>query len=261
MDRHAVIRAEAGRFAELLGAADPEAHCPTCPEWNAADLLWHLTEVHLFWAGILRSGARTDEDVAAVEQAKPARPDGVAELLAMREQATGALLAELDRLDDVEPRWSWWAPDQTVGFTRRMQTYEATFHRVDAELTAGVSVGPIADDVAAGAVDHCVDVMWGWMPAWATYEPLATAAFDATDTGQSWTVEIGHWTGTGPESGNVFDEPRAVRGHSGDTASVTVAASAEQLARWAWTRGGQVRTDGTPAGLAVLDTLIANGIQ
>lgn len=52
--------------------------------------------------------------------------------------------------------------DQTVGFTRRMQTYEATMHRVDAELTAGLPVGPIAPDVAASAVDHAIDVMWGW---------------------------------------------------------------------------------------------------
>ena len=86
------------------------------------------------------------------------------ELLALREQATTALLDQLGRLDDAEPRWTWWPADQTVGFTRRMQTYEATMHRVDAELTAGLSIGTIAPDVAAGAVDHAVDVMWGWLP-------------------------------------------------------------------------------------------------
>jgi uncharacterized protein (TIGR03083 family) len=260
VDRDAVIRTEADRLAEVLAAADPEARCPTCPDWSAADLLWHLTEVHTFWAGILQSGARTDEDVAAVEQAKPERPGELADVLAMRKQATSDLLAALVRLDDDEPRWSWWGPDQTVGFTRRMQTYEATFHRVDAELTAGLPVGRIAADVAAGAVDHCVDVMWGWMPDWATYRPLATAVFTATDTGQSWNVEIGRWQGVGPESGNSFDEPRAVR-CTAAAAEVTVLASAEQLALWAWTRGGRVRTDGTQAGLAALDTLIANGIQ
>jgi len=47
---------------------------------------------------------------------------------------------------------------------RRMQTYEATMHRVDAELTADLPTGPIAPDVAVGAVDHAVDVMWGWRP-------------------------------------------------------------------------------------------------
>jgi hypothetical protein len=45
-----------------------------------------------------------------------------------------------------------------------MQTYEATMHRVDAELTADLPTGPIAPDVAVGAVDHAVDVMWGWRP-------------------------------------------------------------------------------------------------
>jgi hypothetical protein len=57
-----------------------------------------------------------------------------ADIIALREQATTALLEQLDRLDDAEPRWSWWPPEQTVGFTRRMQIHEATMHRVDAEL-------------------------------------------------------------------------------------------------------------------------------
>lgn len=82
----------------------------------------------------------------------------------LRRQATADLISVLAELDDAQPRWSWWEPEQTVGFTRRMQTYEATMHRVDAERAAGLEPGPIAGDVAAGAVDHCVDVMWGWLP-------------------------------------------------------------------------------------------------
>lgn len=254
-----VIRTEADRFAEVLGAADPAARCPTCSDWDATDLLWHLTDVHCFWAEILRTGAVTDEDVAVIEAAKPARPETVGELLARRDEATTALLSQLAELRDDEPRWSWWGPDQTVGFTRRMQTYEATFHRVDAELTARVPISPIAADVAAGAVDHCIDVMWGWMPPWAIYSPLATAAFAATDTDQVWTVELGHWDGVGPESGKSFDEPRAVRGAG--SPDVTVVADSEQLARWAWSRRGEVAIDGSPTGRSALERLIANGIQ
>lgn len=260
MNRIEIIRTEAERLATVLAEADPEARVPTCPEWNAADLLWHLTEVHLFWAGILADGALTDEDSTAVEERKPARPATVAEMLPVRAQATASLLAELSRLDDGEPRWTWFPPDQTVGFTRRMQTYEATFHRIDAELAAGVPVSPVAADVAAGAVDHAVDAMYGWMPEWATYEPLTTVALEATDTGRVWELEVGHWTGTGPESGKAFDEPRAVRG-AGGTPDVTVRAGAEQLALWLWVRGGTAEVEGTPEGRAALDRLLANGIQ
>lgn len=153
MNRLAIIDAESRRFAEVLAHTAPDARCPTCPDWTAADLLWHLTEVHLFWAAVLFRNVTAEDGVAAVEQSKPSRPDSVADLLALREGATSVLLAELSRLDDAEPRWSWFPSDQTVGFTRRMQTYEALMHRVDAELAAGLPIGAIAADVAAGAVD------------------------------------------------------------------------------------------------------------
>src|SRR5699024_686312 len=94
------------------------------------------------------------------------------ELLEVRERATAGLIDTLGHVDDAEPRWSWWPPDQTVGFTRRMQTYEATMHRVDAELAAELAPSDFLDGVAAGAVDQCADVMWAWMPEWADYTPV-----------------------------------------------------------------------------------------
>ena len=256
MDRIAIIRTEAERFADVLSTTASDARCPTCPDWSASDLLWHLTEVHYFWAGVLSQDARADSETATVEQAKPDRPTAMAELLALREQATTQLLEQLDRLDDTEPRWSWWPPDQTVGFTRRMQTYEATMHRVDAELTAAVPVGPIAADVAAGAVDHAVDVMWGWMPEGAAYQSRAVVELVGADVDRSWLVEVGHWTGAGFES----DMPRAVRA-AGGAATATVSAPVVDLALWAWTRGGSVQTGGQSVSLAALEAVVANGIQ
>ena len=255
MDHIAIIRSEAQRFADTLAHTAPDARCPTCPDWNAADLLWHLTEVHAFWAGVLASDARSDADIEAVERSKPARPSAPAELLALREEATTALLQQLDRLDDAEPRWSWWPPEQTVGFTRRMQTYEATMHRVDAELTAGVPVGEIDPEVAAGAVDHAVDVMWGWMPGAAVYTPRAVVELVATDAEGRWPVEVGQWTGGGFESAM----PRGVRAADGE-ATATVSAPVVDLALWAWTRGGSVQTTGEPEALAAMGALVANGI-
>lgn len=254
MDRLSVITSESQRFSEVLGDADPASRCPTCPDWSASDLLWHLINVHFFWAGILERGIVDESQLDDVERSKPARPETIADMLVLREQATARLVEQLSHKADEEACWSWWAPDQTVGFTRRMQTYEATVHRVDAELTAGVSVGPIALDVAAGAVDHAVDVMWGWMPAEAEYQPTCTVEFVATDAGQTWFVECGRWTTADADGGAV-----ARRG-STQMPTGTVRGSVRDLALWAWTRGGSVETSGDPASLASLFAVVDEGM-
>lgn len=250
MDRIAIIDAEAQRLADVLSSTDPGARCPTCPDWTASDLLWHLTEVHYFWAGVLGQRVRSDAELPAVEQAKPQRPSAVADLATLRADATAALLRELGNREDAEPCWSWWPPDQTVGFTRRMQTYEATMHRVDAELTAGLPTGPIARDVAVGAVDHAVDVMWGWQPEGSTYEARAVVEFVASDADKRWLVEVGA----------ASDSPRAVRATAGEP-TATVSAPVVDLALWAWTRPGSVEIRGRPASVAALNAVISNGMQ
>lgn len=263
IDREAVIESEAARFGQVLASADPEARVPTCPDWDAAALLWHLTGVHRFWADVLAQDPQTEAEVGALEQGDTPPPGSVAEIAPLQRAATADLLSQLRTRQDDEARWSWWEADQTVGFTRRMQTYEITMHRIDAELTAGVEVTPIDPEVAAGAVDHCVDVMWGWMPDWAEHEPLAIVALEAADTDDRWLVEVGHWTGTGPESGNAFDMPRAVRIASG-VPGATVTAPVEQLARWAWGRApepGAVRIEGDAGARAAVERLIETGIQ
>ena len=260
MDRLAVIDSEARRFAEVLAGTDPGARCPTCPDWSASDLLWHLVNVHFFWAGVLEHRVQSGAELPAIEAAKPARPDALADLLELRERATGALLSQLGKRDDAEPCWSWWPPDQTVGFTRRMQTYEATMHRVDAELAAGLPVTPLAQDVAAGAIDHAVDVMWGWLPDGATYRSEAVVEFVATDTGQRWLADVGAWTAPDAAAEVGSGTPRAVRAAGGAPAA-SVSAPVGELALWTWTRGKGVVPSGQPHALAALDALLAHGME
>jgi uncharacterized protein (TIGR03083 family) len=250
MDRIAIIRTEAQRLADVLAVTPADARCPTCPDWSTTDLLWHLTTVHFFWAGVLERNARTESDIAAVEEAMPDRPSAVSGLLGLREQATAGLCMQLESLDDAELRWTWWPAEQTVGFTRRMQTHEATFHRVDAELAAGVPISSIAFDVAADAVDHAVDVMWGWLPDGASYQANAVVEFVATDVDRRWLVEVGR----------ADDRPRAVRATAGEP-TATVSGPVGDLALWACTRGGAVQTSGQSASLTALDAVVTNGMQ
>jgi uncharacterized protein (TIGR03083 family) len=255
MDRLSIIDSESRRLAEVLSGVAPDGRCTTCPDWTVSDLLWHLTEVHFFWAGILGRDVRSEADLPAVESAKPARPEALADLLSLRAQATAALLHELANRDDTEPCWSWWPPDQTVGFTRRMQTYEATMHRVDAELTAGLPVNPIAKDVAAGAIDHSVDVMWGWKPGAATYGATCVVEFVASDTGQRWLVEVGSWTTPGDDGNG----PMATRAAAGEP-TATVTAPVVDLALWAWTRGAGAQVSGRPESVAALNAVVTQGM-
>jgi len=257
MDRLAIINAESDRFARVLAECAADARVPSCPDWDARDLLWHLTTVQHFWTGVLSSGARTDDEAEALEEQE--RPESLDALLARREEATAALIGQLVAHGDADAAWSWFAADQTVGFTRRMQTYEATLHRVDAEQAAGIEVTTIAPEVAAGAVDHCVDVMWwGWAPEGSTYEPQSVVELVATDTDQRWLVQLGHLVGE--SGGESYDFPRAGRAESG-TPVATVSAPVHDLALWAWTRGTGVEITGDEAGQRDIAALIDFGIQ
>lgn len=259
MDRLAIISSESQRLADVLAQVDPERPCPTCPEWSAADLLWHLTNVHFFWAEILKRRLVSGAELPDVEGAKPSRPSAFGDLLALREDATGRLTAQLRARADDEPCWSWFPADQTVGFTRRMQTYEATMHRVDAELTADQPTTGIADDVAAGAIDHAIDVMWSWVPDDASYQSKAFVEFIAENTGQSWFVEVGTWTASSADDGSAARGAAARRATAVEP-TATAVGHVSDLALWAWTRGGRVDTTGDAASVAALNHLVDAGM-
>lgn len=256
------IETEAHRFAEALASADPSAAVPTCPDWTADDLLWHLCEVHGFWAAVLRTGVRRDEEIAALEESAEARPGSRKALLSRREQETAALLDQLRRREPSEPAWSWHEPDQTVGFTLRMQTHEATIHRIDAELTAGRALTAIPDWVALDGWGHAVDVMWR-PPSWTTIEPARRVLVRSTDTGDELLLDVGTWSGVGPQSGTTYaDEPVAVRPGSDDLdATAEVRGTASDLYRWMWRRPAEVVVEGDEPTRAALEAAVAVGMD
>lgn len=268
------LRRDAARFREVLAAADPGTSVPTCPGWSAADLTWHLTEVHAFWAGLVEGQVVDDAAVDAVEEAKPPRPAGSEALLALSEEMSARLIAALRSTPASTPMWSWFAADRTVGFAYRRQAHEALIHRVDAELTTGVPVAPIDPLLAADGVDEVLRVMWGLPDGdWFSWHPGRYAVrLRATDTGHSWLVRLGRFTGTGPQSGTEFDEPTAVvmdqdpAGGAGSDLEVhaEVSATAADLDQWLWGRAGDrldaVRREGDATALDLIDELIATGI-
>jgi uncharacterized protein (TIGR03083 family) len=259
IDRRRHIQDESDRFGAVLATTDPASRVPTCPDWTAVDLLKHLTQVHQFWATVI--GDRlTAAEVSEFEKTRPALPDDPAQLQDLRRAATAELLTALTDRDPSEQAWSWFPPDQTVGFTWRMQTHEATMHRVDAELAAGLPIGPISAEVAADGIDHVVNVMWAWAPAEAERRVTGTIQLKATDTGQTWTVKTIRWSGQA--WGQTFNNQIGCERVDASEPDATVAGTAESLDLLVWTRAeGTVIRSGDQRALTEFQAMLDDGIQ
>lgn len=197
-----LLGSESRRFATIMADCPAGARVPSCPEWDAADLLWHLGgEVHDFWAWVVAH--RPQHPRQGYEE--PARPDSYEELLAFFDDRSAALMAALREADPTDEAWSW-APEQTVGFTSRRQALEALVHRVDAEQTAGTT-SPLDPALATDGVEEVLAVMYGGCPPWGTFHPLPHhLRIDTTDTGESVWVQLGRFSGTDPETDTHYDE-------------------------------------------------------
>lgn len=228
------IRTESARFRAVLAGCDPEARVPGCPDWTAADLLWHLTGVQQFWTRIVR-----DRPVGPGEDwTEPERPASYDELLAAFDEHSAGFVSALEAADPAEPAWSW-SEEQTVAFTFRRQAHEALIHRLDAEQTAGL-VSPLDPELAADGVAEALAVMFGGTPSWGTFTPLPHhVRVDVTDRDESVWVQVGHFTGTDPGSGTRYDELEdvSVVTDPGGEPDVVVDGPAGALDAWLWRRG------------------------
>lgn len=227
------IRRESRRFRDVLAACDPAARVPACPDWDAADLLWHLTEVQAFWAEVVRSRpAEPTEDLP-----RPERASSYDGLLAAFDEHSAALVAELEAAGPDAAAWHW-SPVQTVGTSFRRQAHEALIHRLDAEQTAG-AVTPLDPVLAADGVLELVDVMYGGeAPSWGRVDPSEHhVRIDLTDVGTSIWARPATFTGTHPESGKVYDGPHVLAvPDPGTPADAVVAGAAADLDAWLWRR-------------------------
>ena len=226
------LRRESTRFRDVLALTPAGARVPSCPDWDADDLLWHLAEVQWFWGHVV--GSRP----AGPPEEHPARPVDREGLLAFFDEVSGRLGDLLESTAPDEPAWSW-ADEKTVGFTQRRQAHEALIHRLDAELTAG-QVTPLPADLAADGVAEVLEVMKGGEPpAWGSFTPDGfRVALELTDTGHRMLLATGRFVGTDPGSGTDYDVPHLVPGDS-DRADVTVSGTAADVDAWLWGRAGR----------------------
>ncbi|MGY1620197.1 maleylpyruvate isomerase family mycothiol-dependent enzyme [Geodermatophilus sp. SYSU D00691] len=137
--------------AEAVLAHGWRARVPGCPDWELADLVWHLAEVQHFWAWVVRT--RAPEPTGYREPQR--KPDD--ELLGFTAAAAAELETALDGADPAEPVWTW-APRRDVAFVLRRQTHEAVVHTTDVEQLLG-AVRPIPAAVALDGIDEWLEVM------------------------------------------------------------------------------------------------------
>ncbi len=141
----------AAAAAEAVLGRGWTARVPGCPEWNLADLVWHLAEVQHFWAWVVRT--RATDPSAYVEPVR--RPDD--ELLGFLTAQNAELEMVLDGADPADRVWTW-APRQDVAFVLRRQAIEATVHTVDVEQVLG-DEHAIPAAVGLDGLDEWLEVM------------------------------------------------------------------------------------------------------
>jgi uncharacterized protein (TIGR03083 family) len=232
------IRTESARFREVLADCDPAARVPGCPDWAAADLLWHLAEVQWFWAKTVRTRPAAPDEV---DVPAPTRPSSYAELLESFDDFSHSLVVELERADPSEQAWHW-STEHTVGTSYRRQAHEALIHRLDAEQTAGTET-PLDPTLAADGVLELVEVMYGGpAPDWGRIEPGDKhVRFELTGPDgsllQSILVQPCTFYGTEPESGKNYDGPHLVVVDDPDVEpDALVRGAAADVDAWLWKR-------------------------
>jgi uncharacterized protein (TIGR03083 family) len=180
----AAITAHSAGFAEAT-RDNLDARVEHCPDWSVADLVWHLTEVHWFWATIVAETPDTPPDQAR----RPARrPDD--ELVDAFVAGAAHLVEVLRGADQSASCWTWAPWQQDVAFVTRHQVQEAAVHHWDAVNAAGDSL-VLDPAVAADSVDEFLHFSVASEhdqddpPAGALDGPLVLRA---TDTGDAWTL-------------------------------------------------------------------------
>ena len=225
-------------LADEAEAADLSSPVVTCGDWTLADLIWHLTEVQDFWAWIIEHRPAGPEEYARPD--RPADP----ELVAGLRERNRRLVAKLLEASPDEAAWTWHPVWQTVNFTHRRQSHEAMIHCFDGFLAIGAERPEVSGRLAADGFDELVTVVAGGVPEWARYASSGLSlAVNATDTGDSWLLEIGSISGRSP-GGTVYEDLATIKDldSDGDASIETqVTGTALDIDLWAWGRGSADR--------------------
>ncbi|GAA3619745.1 maleylpyruvate isomerase family mycothiol-dependent enzyme [Kineosporia mesophila] len=209
---------------------------PSCPEWSFADLVRHVGEVYLHKVDCIRLNARPTQ----VPDRTGLSP------LDVLERGFALLNQTFDEHQPQDPAWTWFAPDQSVGFWIRRMAHETTVHRVDAELAVN-DASEIGAELAEDGLDELLAVMLV-----ADIEPheyrIGRPDIELRSPARSWFVHFE------PESLRVSDEGRA---------TTVIQGPASDLELWLYNRaaGANLKYTGDLMGVGVIKDLLTEATQ
>ncbi len=217
---------------------DLEAPVPSCPGWTVDHLLRHLAGVYLHKVACMQ--ALQAPTVWAPDFSTEPAPE-------LLHRAFTDLNAAFDARDPADRAWTWFAPDQTVGFWIRRMAHETCIHRYDAELAAGKTT-PVVADLAVDGVDEALTV-------------VLVEDGDITDMAEVDlpTIEVN----TGVRSFFVRPTLTGVFVDETGEAATTIEGVPSDLLLWLWRRAdaANLKVSGDPAGVAVLSRLMETATQ
>jgi uncharacterized protein (TIGR03083 family) len=170
---------------DLIAAVAPrglDRPVPVCPPWDVREVVAHLATVYDHKVVAMRLGRKPNDGEWVTDE--PYGKDTV-EWFA---DEHAKLLAELVAHSPKDRAWSWWEPDQTVGFWYRRMALETVVHRVDVETQFGPP-SAVDDALAVDGIDEVLTLMLAGDEEEGTASP-STGTVEVLAGDAAWSVVL-----------------------------------------------------------------------
>jgi uncharacterized protein (TIGR03083 family) len=227
-----------------VAAAELDRPVPTCPGWTVRDAVAHTATLYAHKSTIIEGSL----DAPPTDWPPQFSYDDVRDFF--DEQLHRLIEALRTRAPDTRV-WTWYEPDQTVGFWVRRMMQETVIHRADVE-SASARRPNVPDEVAVDGIDELVERMLcdddpGYYEG---YSPGQGQRVAVQAAGHNGTITLG-------ESVASFARDAA----ADPDATLSGDADAVLLALWNRLPYSEVDASGDDSALAALRSLVAVATQ